>query len=396
MRGNETAVAYVLGMDSNGLGIVRSLGREGIPVVAVDFRPSAPGLKSRYCRPLLTPNPAAEPEGVLKVLTEQSKTHREKALLYPTSDAYVLVVSRFRHALSRNFLFAMPSESLLESIVNKCKLYELAEQIGIPYPTTRYPESIGDVERVKDEIEYPALIKPYYSHVWQETYRNKAFRVEKPAELVHRYKQVFDAKLQAMTQSLIPGPITNHIEVCAYLSEKHEPLAAFVKKKIRQYPTDFGVGVYMESIHDKTPLEIAVKFLREIRYRGAGEIEFKKDERDGEYKMIELNARYWLQNIQATCAGINFPLIQYLDLTGQQLNSPRDYTDGISWIDAVQDFGAFYELNRQGKLSITSWLKSISTADCHAFFERDDLVPFIQEYRNKLGRLPKSLLRLFE
>jgi D-aspartate ligase len=388
-------VAFVFNMDSNGLGVVRSLGREGIQVVGVDFKRDAPGLKSRYCRPLITPHPHEQPEHVLGILMDGGSKLSGKGILYPTSDAYILFVSRFRKELSQYFLFAIPPEDILECIINKRKQYELAERIGIPYPSTFYPESLAEVESIKQTISYPAFIKPYYSHVWQETFKNKGFQVASPQELIERYKEIFSRKLQAMVQEVIKGPNTNHVKVCAYLSENHEPLAVFVTRKIRQYPTDFGVGTCMESLHDQPLADTALRFFRGTSYRGTGSIEFKKDERDGKFKMIELNARLWQQNIQAAYAGVNFPLIQYLDLTGQLDHPVLDYRDGVRWLDAIQDFQAFWTYRKQRVLSMREWIRSWWGSDCYAYFARDDPKPAWKNssYGLKYLKLPLFLLK---
>ena len=89
-------VAFVLHMGPNGLGVTRSLAREGIPVVGADFVPNAPGLFSRYCRPLLCPNPAVDPDGTLEFLLKEGEHLKEKGILYACSDVFVLFVSRNR------------------------------------------------------------------------------------------------------------------------------------------------------------------------------------------------------------------------------------------------------------------------------------------------------------
>lgn len=394
MRNNAGPVAFVLGMDANGLGAARSLGREGIPVVGVDYRPSTPGLSSRYCKPLLTPDPTRQAESTLGVLVEAGRKFSTRGVLFPTSDAYVLFVSRFREVLSRYFLFAIPSQQILECSVNKRKLYDLAETIGIPYPKTLYPQSIDKLSTIIDEIDFPAFIKPYYSHVWYETFKTKGFKVRNPDELVAAFRRIFNANLQAMIQSIIPGPNTNHAKVCAYLSEEHNPLAIFVTKKLRQYPTEFGIGTFMESIHNEALVGIGLKLFREFHYRGIGSIEFKKDDRDGVYKMIELNPRLWLQNIQAAHAGINFPLIQYRELAYEQIEKAGDFEDGVTWLDIIQDFAAFCDFKRRGLLTLPSWLGSLKNVDCHAYFARDDMKPFMSESSSRSAKIAENILHI--
>ena len=387
-------VAFALDMGPNGLGIARSLGREGIPVVGTDSNPSASGLYSTYCRRLITSDPAKEPKRVLNHLLNEAKKYPEKCVLFPASDANVLLVSRFRRELSEYFRFAIPSEEVVESVINKRKLYELAERVGIPHPKTYYPATLQDAQKVKDEIQYPAFIKPYYSHIWQERYRSKGFVVNSPSELIAKYKEVFDAKLEAMLQSIVTGPDSNIVDVFAYLSEKSEPLVTFVARKLRQHPNNFGVGTCKESMHDQGLLETGLRFFREINYVGPGVLEFKRDDRDGKYKMLELNARFNHSNIQATYAGVNLPLLQYMHLTEQSMEKSRDYKDGVIWLDVIPDALAFCELNRNGKLRLSSWLRSTLTADCHSYFAWDDMKPFVMDCAMNCMLLPRYLLRM--
>ncbi|HPP45499.1 MAG TPA: hypothetical protein PK446_06880, partial [Methanomassiliicoccaceae archaeon] len=133
-------------------------------------------------------------------------------------------------------------------------------------------------------------------------------------------------------QTVIDGPNTNHVKVCAYYGLDGKRRALFLTRKIRQHPVEFGVGTTMESIHDETAQRIGLDFLDAIGYRGIGSVELKMDQRTGRYMMIELNPRLWAQNIQATYAGVNFPLIQYDDVTGGDVGDASDWQDGIRWM----------------------------------------------------------------
>jgi predicted ATP-grasp superfamily ATP-dependent carboligase len=379
--------AFVLDVaSSNGLGVVRSLAPLGIRVVGVDCDPDAPGLKSKYCKPLLAPDPEVDPEKLVGLLVEEGKEFSEKSVLYPTSDEHILFASRYRAQLSESFLLALPSEEVVESIVNKLWQYKLAEQVGIPYPDTRFPENLTEVEAVKDAIEYPALIKGFYSHLWAKRFRNKGFKVNDEGELVSRYREVFEAKLEALVQSVVVGPTENLVWVYSYFSKENEPLATFVTRKLRQYPNEFGLGTYMESIHENELAQTALKFFTGISYRGPGTIEFKLNNRDGKYRLIEVNARLGLHSIQPTLAGINFPLIQYLELSNQPITPVKDYVDGVKWLDITRDIQAFIQLRRKKNLSFVDWVKSLVGVQCHAFFAWDDFNPFLKNIEHRILR----------
>lgn len=388
-------LAFVLGLFDTGLGAVRSLGRVGIPVIGLDSNPDMPGFKSRFCKAKVCPDPVHQSDELLRFLLDEGSRLDRPGILFPASDAFVLFLSRYREKLQANFRFALPSKEVLEAIVNKRKQYAMAEQVGTLYPQTFYPESLEDVEKNKDKVEYPAFIKPYYSHLWREKFDNKGFRVNNSQELTERFAEILPTGLQVMVQSIILGPNTNHFKVSAYIGANNEPLAVFTLRKIRQYPTDFGVGTLVESLRYEELKELGLAFFRGIHYRGIGSIEFKKDERDGCLKMIELNPRLWQQNYQATLCGMNFPLIQYLDLTGQMPEPQTEFAEGIKWFDAMSDFQAFWDYFRRGQLTPWDWVRTWIDAKSFATFAWDDLGPFLQanEYGLKYLRLPLYLLR---
>jgi predicted ATP-grasp superfamily ATP-dependent carboligase len=385
-------MAFVLDMSSTGLGVVRSLGREGISVVGADFKPDAPGLKSTYCRSLLTPNPVRRPEELLDMLLREGKKLSRRAVLYPASDPYILFVSRFRKALSEYFLFALPSEGVIECILDKDKQYELAKRIGIPCPRSFHPRSLDEIKLIEGQIEYPALVKPCHAHLWQERFASKGLKVNSQEQLLQKHAEVFEAGLEVMVQEIIPGPTPNIVGVDTYASEEGDAIAVFVTRKVRQYPVEFGVGTCLESIHNKEALSIALRYLQGIHYRGIGEIEFKRDSRDGTYKLIELNARPWTQVIQATYAGINLPLIQYMDLTGQPMPTLEDYQDGIKWLDAARDLMSFHESYQGRGPWPLAWLRSIRGTRCHAYYSFDDPKPFLRQYINYALKLTRRML----
>ena len=389
--------AIVLSLFDTGLGAIRSLGRLGIPVIGLDSDPRMPGFKSRFCAARLCPDAVHQPDELVQFLLNEGRRLERPGVLFPASDAFVLFLSRYRDDLDTYFRFALPPAHVLEAIANKRRQYELAEQVGTPYPRTFYPETMEDVQGVKDEVEYPAFIKPYYGHLWREKFggTHKGFKVRTPQELMDRFKEILPTGLQVMVQTIILGPNTNHFKVNVYMSTTGEPLAVFTLRKIRQYPTEFGVGTVVESLRFPELVELGLRFFQGIGYRGIGSIEFKKDERDGQLYMIELNPRLWQQNIHATVCGINFPLIQYLDLTGQAPPPQTEFVEGIKWLDAMADFQAFWDYFRRGELSPWAWLRSLQGTRAFATFAWDDLGPFLRanECGLKYLRLPLYLLR---
>jgi len=108
-----------------------------------------------------------------------------------------------------------------------------------------------------------------------------------------------------------------------------------VTRKIRQFPADFGICSFGEVADCEIIKDYTLRFIKEINYRGLGEMEFKYDARDGKYKFIELNPRsnHWIS--VTTANGNNLPLAQYEDFAGKVARQPRHpgKSGDVKWLD---------------------------------------------------------------
>ncbi|HEX7320792.1 MAG TPA: hypothetical protein VF399_10615 [bacterium] len=391
-----THQAFVLGLFDTGLAVIRSLGKYGIPVTGLDYDPKMPGFRSRYCTARLFPNPIHKPEETLDFLLHEGKKRADHGILLPTTDAFVLFVSRYRDALKEYFRFNLPASDIVESIADKRRQYELAKKSDVPCPRAFFPESASDVELFKNKIDYPAIVKGCYSYQWQAKFPQiKGFKVHDPRELEKKIKELLPFRIKVLVQSIIPGANTNHYKVCAYINGQGKTLALFVLQKIRQYPVEFGVGTCVESVRSDELIRLGMQFFDDIGYRGIGSIEFKKDERDGKFKLIELNPRYWQQNDHALACGIDFPLIQYADLTGQDPVPQLHYRTGVKWLDPMSDFQSFLDHRRNGRLSFGKWLSSLRGTRAFSSWSLNDPGPMLKsiEYGWKIIKAPLYIMK---
>jgi D-aspartate ligase len=73
-------------------------------------------------------------------------------------------------------------------------------------------------------------------------------------------------------------------------------------------------------------------------FYGFGNVEFKQDQRDGTYKLMELNGRHNNSGLLSVRAGINFPWIMYRHLVeGELPTSSVAQKNGIYWISVPFD-----------------------------------------------------------
>src|SRR5205823_5757120 len=148
LRGLDRPTAYVGGMFDTGLAAMRSLGRNGIPVVGLDPDPRQPGFRSRFGTGAQCPDPVHEPDRLLDYLVAAGKRQDQPGVLLPSSDAWVLFISRRRAELEPYFRFALPSLEVVEATLDKRRQYELAEKVGTPFPRTYYPNTVEEARHV--------------------------------------------------------------------------------------------------------------------------------------------------------------------------------------------------------------------------------------------------------
>jgi predicted ATP-grasp superfamily ATP-dependent carboligase len=307
----------------------------------------------------------------------------------------VAFVSEYREILGIYFKFAMPNKVLMRQLLNKKTQYSLAEKMGISLPKTFYPDKLGAVKDLDGKIDYPVILKPIYSIKWRKVYGvTKVQLVHSREELINAYRKIKQFNLEVMIQEVVVGPDTNHYKICLYLNKDSEPLLLFTLKKMRNYPCYFGVGSAVESQWYPEVADLGLHFLKGIKYVGVGSIEFKKDIRDNQLKMIELNSRLWLQNSLAERCGMNFPYTQYLDLIEEKVEQQSDFNEGIKWIYIGSDFASFKGYHKDKRLSYINWFKSLRGKKTFAVFAWDDMKPFLHSIEFGLVILKKSINKI--
>jgi D-aspartate ligase len=313
----------------NGLAAVRSLGRLGVPVVAVDYRRSAIGFRSRYCVPVICPDPGIDEAGFVRVLTKLGEALDRPAPIFPTHDDVLNALAQNAGAFGGAYLCPFPSWERLEQIQSKRYQLERAEAAGVPVPRTAYPGSGADALVAAAELGYPLLVKPSEPAGFRRRFRKQAFRCEDVAALESAYAA---AEPHApMLQELVPGGDDALYTLGSYIAENGEVLGLFSGRKLRQTPPIVGTCRVGEAVWVDEVVELGVAMLRAIDFRGISQVEFKRDQRDGRFKLMEVNPRLWQWHGLAAACGVDLPRIAYWDLLNARLPAVRTRCDGLRW-----------------------------------------------------------------
>jgi D-aspartate ligase len=385
----------VFGLFETGLGVIRSLGQNGLRVMGVDYKRNI-GSISKYVKSFRCPHPLhSESEFIDWVRSNFSEDHPLPVFI--TQDDFLTVISRNRETIRKYFVLNMVDHSLLESIADKYQQHLLAVKAGIETPNTWLVSEPSDLLHIQEEICYPVIIKGRNVNKWRNAIsRNiKVFLANDLNELRSVLQKMLGKGIPIIVQEVIPGPETNHYKYCSYVSADGKILAEFTLRKIRQNPVRFGVGIVVESVYSSELIELGRKLFSEIGFTGIGSVEFKQDESDGRMKLIEINPRYWQQISLATECGINFPHINYLDLLSRNQDPVINFKPGIKWINILKDFDSFLTYQMEGSLTYKDWRRSLRGEKVYSDFAWDDPLPRLYQFGfgPNLLKFPRHILK---
>lgn len=371
------------------LGVVRSFGRRNIPVIYLDSSPNSMVRYSRYITKRLQSTSIKQSEtGFIKVLLDFGKQNNCGMVIIPTGDREVLALSKHQHELKQFYHLPVAHYVTVQNLVNKKNFYRLLTEKQVAHPTTFFPGDLNELRLMGREIPYPYIIKPADSLSFRENFRKKCFVIKSPQELDVAVERLRDKNLDVMIQEIIPGK--EIYMAYLYFNEKSELLAVCGYDKVRQFTPDFGSGSCCRSIFRPIPIALASKFLTEIEYHGIAEPEFKKDPRDGKYKLLEINARTSTENSLSAACGLDMEYIAYLDVTGQEVKDVGAARSGKVWVDDFFDIFSCLMQLKQGRTGITEIVRTLGANKVHSVAAWDDPVPLLIHARNNGLGLSKA------
>lgn len=260
-----------------------------------------------------TANPKAdEQETFLQLVTDFALEHADKqVILMGCGDSYVELASRNKDDLPENVIAPYIDNDLMNDLIHKEKFYNRCEAIGVDYPDTFVHRKEMDVDF---ELPFggPFIAKPssgieYWRHPFEG--QKKVYKVDTREELnnvlIDIYKSGYDDSV--IIQNFIPGDDT-YMRVLTNYSDKHGKVKMMcLGHVLLEEHTPHGIGNHAVIITEHNE-ELELKFkklLEDIGFVGFSNFDIKYDQRDGKYKVFEINTRQGRSNYYVTGAGEN-------------------------------------------------------------------------------------------
>lgn len=383
----------IFGAHIAALGVLRVLARRGIPSYVVD-ETSNIIVRCRWYRPtrptLLESADADALAGFLRSLD------LPRAVLIPCSDQWALAVAGLPPDLRERFPASLPPREAVEQFVDKDRFGTLVDRLGIPHPRTLPIRGPADLDLASDEDLRYGFLKPTESHRYNQRFGTKGSFVRSREEAVRLVEQASAAGITFLLQEWIPGNMSKTVLIDGFVDRDGTVAAMLARRRLRMDPprianTCTDVTIPLDDVSQvMDPLRT---LLTAVDYRGIFNVEFKFDERDGRFKIIELNPRpFWLIGHIAR-AGVDLPWMSYLDAQDLPVPTTMSYQIGrygrYEIPDATAIVRAWSALHRPEGPVIGPWLRG----DRALFWWSDPLPAIIGVWQILERRLGRTLGR---
>ena len=400
--------ALVFNCHFNGLSIIQELGRHGVNVLALDSTRSV-GTYSRYAEFHQCPDPLTAERDFIEYLLALGPEFREKPVLFPTNDQWVVAVSRHKEALSRYYLPCVADWPTAELLIRKRRFYEWGIARGYPVPRVWTPDQF-DLIPVD---AFPLAAKPQFRRIASNDERNHRLsqHLDEVRLTVLRDKDELDRFVASHADILEYLVFVDYVEglsdrmytVGVYADREHQVLGLFTGRKVRGYPPDIGDCIVgqVEEIPEEIPSMVKL-MCRELEYHGIAEFEFKRDATTGVFKLIEVNPRSWSWVGITPACGVSLPWLAYADLSGGEQIVYTDSllpTGSVKWVKILSDLENCLYFNRRAgypdwHMTPMEWWQSLRAEHrVIAEFAADDPMPGIYSVYANLRGLATSALK---
>ena len=385
----ERIPAIVLGSGNTALGSLRALGRRGIPTYVAHAQPNFERA-SRWYR-------AAPGDWARDSLAENlQSTGLDRAVLIPAADGAVIDAAALPPDLRARFPSSTPDADLLRQMIDKDGLASLLVEHDVPHPRTWSVRDSGDAARLPWAELPEVFLKPRDSVRFLARFKRKSIRPEGREAVLQALRELNADGWEMVLQEHIPGPPTNCYLIDGHVDREGSIRGVFARQRLRQFPRDFGNSSAIRSVslgEVEQAWEDLRRFLGAIGYRGIFNAEFKRDDRDGSFRLLEVNTRAWWYVEFAARCGVDAVTMAYEDALEMPVHSSLEYDVGRTAVYPYYDLAACAELRRRGEIGRIEMLRSWAQSE-QMIYAPDDPRPFLLATGELWGgyirrRLPK-------
>ena len=305
-------VPVFLGSDINTYSMSRAFYEEyGVKSIVIGKNNTGPSCNSRIID-FRAVSKMDRQEVFVKTINDLAAGYSDKKIiLMGCGDSYVEVIIKNRALLSDNIIAPYVDEELMDNLLTKLKFYQMCDQYNINYPGTFiYDRSMKD--DIVLPFGFPVILKPsngikYWEHEFET--QKKVYKLYDAVELKRVIGQIYEAGYddQLIIQDFIPGDDSQlRVMICYSGRDKKVKLMSLAHVMLEEH-TPHGLGNTAVLMNEYNPelSGMLKRFLENVGYTGYSTFDVKYDQRDGQFKILEVNLRQGRSNYYVTGTGNN-------------------------------------------------------------------------------------------
>ncbi len=316
-----TQVFVTDGRSIAALAASRSLGARGLSVTCGEsFRYNYTFLSRYVQRTVIYADPDDYPDQFLEDLSRELARGTYQTIM-PIRDNAALLLAKHREQFEKHVGFCLPDYETLLVGRDKGKTAKAALRHNVPIPRTFFPEK-QSLESIAGDICFPALVKPRISSGG----RGIVFARD-ATTLAQGYARVKAVYGEPLIQEYVSDE-REHLSTTFLFNAKSQLRAAFVYQECRQVG---GSATFAVSVSHPDVVECGAEFLQKLGWRGVANVEFVIDPDDKQFKMLEINPRFWMSLALAVHAGIDFPYLLHRLIIEGDIEPVMEYRIGTRY-----------------------------------------------------------------
>uniref|UniRef100_A0A8A2VK88 Carboxylate--amine ligase n=1 Tax=Haloterrigena alkaliphila TaxID=2816475 RepID=A0A8A2VK88_9EURY len=316
------------GYDPASYSCVRSLSRRGIHTIVASEHENALATASTFCDEVISiPSPESDFLRYKAALLRIAARDDVRTIVpVRAPDPYLL--SKYFDEFSDEVTVVTPGFETIESVHDRIRLIEAAQNAGVPVPETNTIDEVTDWESEQ-------IIKSRYNVLTEEYCDSYSERDFATAKRVKHLDAGERPDPETIREEMHHDPLVQEY-VCSSdeyvfgaLYDHGEPVTTFQHRQIRGESYTGGGGVYRRSIDIPELEAVGRTLLDHLEWHGPACIEYMRDAETDEFKLTEINPRLWQSLPCAVRAGADFPLDYWRLATGRPDSVDPEYETGV-------------------------------------------------------------------
>lgn len=397
MKHAKQEKVVITGADSaTGLGTARAL--RGVDAEIIGFYRNR---KSRFCKSNLWDRLVQVGDGGVECyydsLISLGKANHGRAVLFPTQDGVVELVSNTRDSLHEYYNFVYPEKDVVDLLMDKTKFHAWATENHFPVPESYIATSNSELGTILETIQYPVIIKPLYRTAeWDKISPvHKVFKLDDKNDVDKINFNAFNVTPKLIVQKWIPGDDSCVLFCLAYYNRNSDELGYYTGKKILQHPIGTGSTAISIGIDDPFLHDLTTRLFNKVNYKGLGSVEVKVNRNNNTYYITEPTVgRNDLQSNTALAGGINLTKIAYYDALGRTCPEMFIKRKSSIWIEEYGALQSTIHMLKNKDPYMVEAIKSINRHMVLSHFSISDPLPFMALFNELFSSVKNKIIRI--